>query len=343
MTALATLVGLGLLLVALGPAAAEPAPAPAPPPRPIRVVAFEGGHNLAIWAAQRQGFFEDHGVRVILSFTPSSTAAVAGMFEDRFDIAALAIDNVIAYQEGQGEAKIPDHPDLFAFLAVDDGLLSLCTAPAVKQMSDLKGKTLSVDAMTTGFAFVLRELILRAGLRESDVHVVSAGGTGNRYRELIAGKHDGTLLRTPFELLVKDRGFHLLATAEGLGPYLGTVAAARRSWAHANEAALIGFIRGYRAGLAWVADPKNREVAEAILVANARDMTPALAKRSYDVLLAPHDGLSRDGALDPARIRTVLALRSKFAQPPKTLDDPGKYIDPSYRDKALAAPPAGGR
>jgi ABC-type nitrate/sulfonate/bicarbonate transport system substrate-binding protein len=339
LAALATLATLGILLAAPGSAAAQPAAKP--PPQPVRVIAFEGGHNLAIWAAQRQGFFEDNGVRVILSFTPSSTAAVTGMFEDKFDIAALAIDNVIAYQEGQGEAKIPDHPDLFAFLAVDDGLLSLVAAPAIRRMADLKGKTLSVDAMTTGFAFVLRELIGRAGLQDADVRVVSAGGTGNRYRELVAGKHDGTLLRTPFELLARDRGCHVLATADGLGPYLGTVAAARRSWAHHNEAALVGFVRGYRAGLAWVSDPKNREIAEAILVANARDMTPALARRAYDVLLAPHSGLSRDGALDPARIRTVLALRSKFGEPSKTLDDPARYIDASYRDKALAAPPAG--
>jgi ABC-type nitrate/sulfonate/bicarbonate transport system substrate-binding protein len=258
------------------------------------------------------------------------------MFENKFDIAALAIDNVIAYQEGQGEAKIAETPDLFAFLAIDDGLLALATKPAIHKLADLKGKTLSVDAMTTGFAFVLRELVHRAGLAESDVQLVSAGGTPNRYRELVAGKHDGTLLRTPYELLVKDRGFHLLAA--DVGPYLGTVCAARRSWARGNEAALVGFIRGYLAGLAWVADPKNRDVAEAILVANLRDMTPALARRSYDALFAPKAGMIRDGALDPARIRTVLELRSKFGEPNKALGDPAKYVDTSYRDKALAAP-----
>jgi ABC-type nitrate/sulfonate/bicarbonate transport system substrate-binding protein len=341
LAAFAALVGLGIVLVAPG-AAAQPAGKPPSAPQPVRVIAFEGGHNLAIWAAQRQGFFEDNGVRVILSFTPSSVAAVTGMFEDRFDIAALAIDNVIAYQEGQGEGGVtlPDHPDLFAFLAVDDGLLSLVGAPAIQRLADLKGKTLSVDAMTTGFAFVLRELLARAGLADSDVHIASAGGTGNRYRGLVAGKHDATLLRTPFELLARDRGCHVLATADGIGPYLGTVAAARRSWASHNEAAVIGYIRGYRAGLAWVSDPKNRAIAEAILVANARDMTPALARRAYDVLLAPHSGLLRDGALDPARIRTVLALRSKFGEPRQALTDPARYIDPRYRDQALAATPA---
>ena len=330
------LVGLGLAMVVVAPAAAQPAPSAPPAPTPLRVIGFDGGHNLAIWAAQRQGFFEAAGVRVVLSFTPSSAALVSGMFDGKYDIAALAIDNVIAYQEGQGEARIADTPDLFAFLAVDDGLLALAARGPVKRIADLKGKTLSVDAMTTGFAFVLRELIQRAGLAASDVTLVSAGGTPNRYRELVAGKHDATLLRTPYELLAKDRGMHLLAA--DVGPYLGTVCAARRSWARDHDAALVGFIRGYLAGLAWAADPKNREIAEAILVAQLRDMTPALAKRSYDDLFAAHAGLVRDGALDPARVRTVLGLRSKFGEPKKTLDDPAKYVDAGYRDRALAAP-----
>jgi ABC-type nitrate/sulfonate/bicarbonate transport system substrate-binding protein len=309
---------------------------PAPRHRPLRVIAFDGGHNLPIWAAQRQGFFEDSGVRVSLSFTPSSGFLVSGMFENEFDIGILAIDNVVAYQEGQGEAAVPDTPDLFAFLAVDDGLLALVTSPAVKSAADLEGKTLSVDAMTTGFAFALRELLHRAGVAESSVTLVRAGSTGNRYRDLIAGKHDGTLLRTPFELLARDRGFTVLATGVELGPYLGTVGAARRSWARENETTLVGFIRAYRDGLEWAADPKNRDIAEAILIANVRDMTPPLARRSYDVLFAPTGGLIRDLSLDPARIETVLRLRSKFGEPKKSLSDPAKYIDASYLEKASA-------
>ncbi len=312
----------------------------APPPKPLRVIAFDGGHNLPIWAAQRQGFFEDNGVRVSVSFTPSSSFLVSGLFEDRFDIGLLAIDNVVAYQEGQGEAAVPASPDLFAFLGGDDGLLTLVTSPAVKSTGDLGGKTLSVDAMTTGFAFALRELLHRAGVAESSVTLVRAGSTGNRYRDLIAGKHDGTLLRTPFELLAADRGFTMLATAKELGPYLGTVGAARRSWARENEAALVGFIRAYRAGLDWAADPNSREVAEAILIANLRDMTPPLARRSYDVLFAPKSGLIRNLSLDPARIKTVLRLRSKFGEPKKTLGDPAKYIDASYLVKASRSAPA---
>jgi len=306
-----------------------------PAPAPLRVITFDGGWNLPVWAAQRQGYFEANGVAVQLTYTPSSGFLVAGLLDGKFDIALALVDNLFAYQEGQGEAKIPDNPDLFAFMGSDGGFLSVVAAPAVKSFADLKGRTLSVDAMTTGAAFVLREVAARNGLGEGDATYVRAGGTANRYRDLLAGKHEATLLRTPFELLAQNRGFRQLATAETLGPYQGTAGIARRSWAREHEAAMIGFLRAYKAGMDWLYDRANREVVEALLVANIRDMTPALAKQSYDLLLADKGGLTRDLALDPAGLRTVLDLRSKYGTPQKTLTDPMKYVDLSYYEKAL--------
>lgn len=314
---------------------ASAATSPRSPPRTLRLIAFEGGHNLPIWAAQAQGFFEENGVQVALTFTPTSTFLISSLFEGTQDVGVASIDNVIAYQEGQGETKIPEHPDLAAIFGGDDGFLTLVTAPPVKSFDDLRGKTISVDAMTTGFAFVLREMLHLHGLSESDVKFEKAGGTGNRFRDLMAGKHDGTLLRTPFDLLSRDRGFHVLETGAAVGPYLGTVGLVRRSWASQNEAALVGFLAAYHRGLEWLFDPKNRAAAEALLVANIKGMTPEFAKRSCDVLLASSGGMFQDMALDPARIRTVLALRSKYAEPKKSLDDPSRYVDTSYLQRAL--------
>jgi len=331
--ALALLAALAALALKSPLSIGQPA---ARPLQALQVISFDGGWNLPVWAAQRQGFFEANGLAVQLTYTPTSAFLVTGLFEGKFQIALASIDNVIAYDEGQGEAKIPDNPDLFAFLGGDSGLLSIVGAPSIKSMGDLKGKTLSVDAMTNGLAFVLRDLVIRGGVAESEVTYARAGSTANRYRELVAGKHEATLLRTPFEILAKERGLNILATAETLGPYQGTVGVARKAWAAGNEAAIVGFIRAYKSALDWIYDRANHEIVEALLVANARDMTPALAKRAIDILVADKGGLIRDASLDLAGIRTVLELRSKYGTPQKTLTDPAKYIDTSYHQKALA-------
>jgi ABC-type nitrate/sulfonate/bicarbonate transport system substrate-binding protein len=289
----------------------------------LRVVVFPGGFNLPTWAAERQGFFEQNGVSVDLTLTPSSTFQMQGLAEGRFDIAMTAFDNVVAYQEGQGEAKIPDNPDMFAFMGSDSGFLSVLGSKGVKSFADLKGKKLSVDAMTTGFAFVLRELLAKNGIAESDVTFERAGGVVERFQALMKGAHAATMVLTPFDLIGAAQGCAQLARAgEHLGAYLGVVGAARRSWATQNEKALAGFVRAYRDGVAFLYE--NREIAEALLVANIRAMTPELARRSLDVFLDEKTGFYRDLRLDAKGMQTVLDLRSKFTG--TRLTDPGKYL-----------------
>ncbi|MEA3193216.1 MAG: hypothetical protein QOD26_1549 [Betaproteobacteria bacterium] len=289
----------------------------------MRVVVFPGGFNLPTWAAARQGFFEQNGVSVELTLTPSSTFQMQGLAEGRFDIAMTAFDNVVAYQEGQGEAKIPDNPDLFAFMGSDNGFLSVLGGKGVKSFADLKGKKLSVDAMTTGFAFVLRELLAKSGIAESDVTFERAGGVVERFQALMKGAHAATMVLTPFDLIGAAQGCTQLARAgEHLGAYLGVVGAARRSWAKENEKALAGFVRAYRDGVAFLYE--NRPIAEALLVANMRAMTPELARRSLDVFLDEKTGFYKDARLDAKGMQTVLDLRSKFTG--KRLTDPGRYL-----------------
>jgi len=226
-------------------ALAQPKPA-----QKLEVIVFPGGFNLPIWAAERQGFFEANGVRVSLTPTPSSTFQMQGLAEGRFDIAMTAFDNVVAYQEGQGEAKIPDQPDLFAFMGSDNGFLSVMGGKGVQRFADLKGRKVSVDALTTGFAFVLRELLAKNGIAESEVTFERAGGLIERFPGLLNGTHAATVVLTPFDLIAQAKGHAQLARAgEQLGAYLGVVGAARRSWAREHADALAGFIRAYRQGV----------------------------------------------------------------------------------------------
>ena len=51
--------------------------------------------------------------------------------------------------------------------------LSLIVAPEIKTVADLAGKTIALDALTTGFAFVLFDMLEAAGLSQSDVEFVA--------------------------------------------------------------------------------------------------------------------------------------------------------------------------
>src|SRR5882724_10215914 len=100
-----------------------------------------------------------------------------------------AIDNVIAYQEGQGEAPLDRVPDAFAFMGADSGFLSLVVQRDIEDFAGLRGRTLSVDAFTTGYAFVLYEMLRLNGLEPGDYALDGVGGMIQRYTALTAGKH----------------------------------------------------------------------------------------------------------------------------------------------------------
>ena len=60
------------------------------PATPLRVIAFDGGWNLPVWAAQRQGFFEANGVAVQLAFTPNSAFTKRAAASRKLGTPALA-------------------------------------------------------------------------------------------------------------------------------------------------------------------------------------------------------------------------------------------------------------
>jgi ABC-type nitrate/sulfonate/bicarbonate transport system substrate-binding protein len=310
---------------------------PASPPVPVSVISFGGGFNLPLWAARDQGFFARRGIVPTLNITVDSKQVFSGLMEGRYQVAITAFDNIVAYQEGQGELKFDPPSDFFAFMGSDDGFLSLVATPEIRSVADLRGKTVSVDAMSNGFSFALREMLARNGLSESDVQWARAGGTDRRFAALMERQHAATMLRAPFDIQARNRGFNQLATArEVIGPYLGIVGAARRSWAQANEATVVNFIAAYRDAVRWLKAPENRAAAQALLVANVPGMTPQVARQSADLMLHPQTGFFSDAQMDPQSAQAVLALRSKLGEPKRALDDQSRYLDRRYWQRAQA-------
>jgi ABC-type nitrate/sulfonate/bicarbonate transport system substrate-binding protein len=301
----------------------------------LDIIVFPGGFNLPIWSGLAQGYFTDEGLELDLHLTGSSKEQLAGLIHGDYHIAMTGIDNVVAYMEGQGEAKIHAEPDIFTFMGGDDAFLSLVTVGDVQSFDDLRGRTLSVDAMTTGFAFVLRKMIEKAGLNEDEVNFESVGGVMERWQALQAGAQAGTLLLTPFDIIGAKMGLNVLARGrETLNAYQGIVGAARRPWAAENGDTLIGYIRAYRRALAWLFDPSNRPAAELLLVDRVPNMTPEVAAAACNIFLNPISGFDQHATIDWAGIETVLALRSQYGQPQKALDDAKKYVDLSWYEQA---------
>lgn len=315
-------------------AACSSAPQQAPAataPQELKVIVFPGGFNWPLWVGQAQGYFVRNGVDVKTVNTPNSTFQLTGLVKGDFDIAMTAIDNLIAYREGQGAPGV-DGSDLVAVMGADNGFLKLTATPDIRTIADLRGKEVSVDALTTGYAFVLLEILERNGLvLDRDYKTVPAGGVLQRYEQLLAKKHAATMLISPFEVLAQAQGMNVLADAsQVLGSYQGLVAGVRRSWAQQNARAVTGYIKGYRQALDWLYDPRNKQAALELFIRNVPKATPQSAATAYDVLLHPVTGFDRQARFDEAGARTVVALREKYGKPAKKMQPVSAYYDPRY-------------
>jgi ABC-type nitrate/sulfonate/bicarbonate transport system substrate-binding protein len=322
-------------LVAISFVALSVFAAPVQAQKEITLNSFKSASLWPIWAAGKQGLFEKQGLTVKNIYTPNSVDQMVGLIEGKFDMITTAFDNVIAYAEGEGSPQAPKDADLIAFMGGNNGALSLIARPEIKGIKDLKGRDLAVDAIATGFSFVLREILARNGLGVNDYKFVAFGNTGARWQALRDNKAFAGLLSPPLSQIAVAQGYPKLADAvEVLGGYQGTVAATRRDWAKSNADTVVAFILGYRAGLAWLRAPANKQAAIDVLRSEIPETTAAAGEQNYAVLIADPKGFDVGGKIDAAGARQVLELRRRYGPQGKSGRDIGRFIDESYFERA---------
>lgn len=303
--------------------------------RKLSVIVFPGGANLPLWTGMTTGAFDRAGLDIEVRYTGSSVEQITALANGECDLGLTGFDNIVAYREGQGEAALERTPDLFAFMGGDDAFLRLVVQEDIYSYEDLRGKVLSVDALTTGFAFVLRRMLAANGVKEDDVTFERAGGVLQRFEALKERRHAGTLLLTPFELSGQRFGLKVLQPASAVLPhYQGIVGVASKKWARDNAHDLEAFIAGYLNALRFLFAPENRAAAVDILMQNLPGMPRELAASACDVFLAQPGGFDPAAAIDQEGMKAVLALRSEYGRPSKQLTDATKYFDLTYYTRA---------
>ncbi len=301
----------------------------------MEIITFKGNLALPYFFAQEKGLFAKEGLTVNVTWTPSSGYQFQNLVNGKFQVAQTAIDNQIAYMEGQGTAKLDREPDLITILGGSSIELTLMAQPSIKSYADLKGKDLALDSISTGFAFVLRRMLEKNGIGFSDVKFVPFGGTDKRWEALKEGKAAASLMNEPFRTIAMNAGYTRLG--EGLdviGRYLASVHVVDRAWARDNEKTAVGYIRAYIGATQWVYDRANHPEAVKIAMARLEVPEPVAASRIKG-LVEGRTALEPRGVVDMEGLKNVIELREQYGQPQKKLGAPEKYLDLSYYKKAM--------
>jgi ABC-type nitrate/sulfonate/bicarbonate transport system substrate-binding protein len=303
-------------------------------PTVLKLIVFRSAASLAIFVGQEKGLFEANGLRVELTNTPSSTEQIRGVLAGKWDLMHTAADNVVAYVENEGA-------DLFMFMGIGQGAPALYARPEIKGFQDLRGKKVAVDALTTGYAFVLFDILERNGLkRGQDYEVVSVGGTDKRFDAMTKGEVVATLLTPPYDTRAVSMGYTSFGSSKQyLGEYQASTGATTRRWARDHTKELIAYIRSYRLALAWIFNPVNAEEAVKIL-ARRLELPDAVAANTFKATIVhPTEGISRDASLSMKGIETVIRLRGEMGFLKSPFPPAAKYVDPTFYEQASQPAP----
>lgn len=292
--------------------------------RTIKLGAFY--RSLPMLVAEEKGFYADRDIEIDYGQVKSSTQQFDFLSDGRYEVVQTSPDNTANYRLND-DNPIGKRVDAQGFMGLDYGMKLIVVARSeIETIEDLRGKTVSVDARASGFAYVLYKILAQHGLEpDEDYEVVSHGGVYDRYMALV--EHDegfhATLMSGGFETRAENRGFNLLDSVLDIAdPYLGVWAAARTDWLQGNRDLVIDMIDGYRSATDWVFDPANKEECLDLLQ-ESPNTTRALAEQLYAIQLQPGVGNVPDASIDPEAVRNVLSLRVEFEgfETPQDLDE----------------------
>jgi NitT/TauT family transport system substrate-binding protein len=312
-----SLAGLGLLALA--------AAAPAETIVKVGIVNWVG--FAGFFVAEKNDSFKPHQVKVQMKLYTDNSAMIAGFDKGEVDTALLTYEPVIE--------AVANGKDWKVVLPVDysnggDAIVSLKT---IKQVSDLKGKTIGLDLISPS-AILLDYALLKNNIQPADVKTVSMSPDQVPGAMESARIQAGVTYEPNISNLVAAAGgqkFHVLYSSKDAPGLITDVLVAKAPYIQANRDALIGLIKGYRDALAQfqAGDAKaGRAVASTLGVSQA-ELKEQLALVHIPTLeemavnFTPSDNINSfftNGKI----IADVLIARGKIKAAPEianTLDD----------------------
>jgi ABC-type nitrate/sulfonate/bicarbonate transport system substrate-binding protein len=296
----------------------------------IRVLTLLG-RPIQFVVADKQGLFTKYGLDVVNDNKKNSDELRADLAAGKGDVAYLAVDNAVAMVELA-------HQDVAIVMGGEGSQNELIAQKDIKSITDLRGKTLIVDAPNTAYALQMKKILLLSGLAAGkDYEIKPFGATPQR---LIAMREQkdfaGSMLGPPVSLVAKHEGFVSLGSVQQLiGPYQAAGIFTQRAWAKDHRELLVALLSACIEAQRWLMNPANKQQVIDLL-ASQYHLAPEIAAEDYEITMTHPGGFAKDAQFDLRGFENVLKLRAEVegqwgGHPPS----PDKYYDPSYYQAAL--------
>ena len=170
----------------------------------VAACAITGGF-IHLYAALDNGLFDKYGVKVEFVSIRGSGVALAALAADEIQFLYCAADATIPGMAAGSDAKLIGAPLVglpWVMLARKD----------IKRVEDLKGKSIAVTRAGDLTFRLARALLKKFNLSESDVKILTVGGTGQvePFNAMQAGLAEAALVTPPLDVRGRRNGFNLV-------------------------------------------------------------------------------------------------------------------------------------
>ena len=275
--------------------------------------------NWPFFVAEALDLFAAEGLSVARNIFTRPPDPVAALVSGQLDIINV-IPDVALLETVKGApltiiANTNDRPQ-YRLLAQAD----------IQHCGQLEGKKIGVNDGRSAEALVLRRLLQRNGLKPDAYELVAAGPPPERCEKLKQGVIAATMVTQPFDFLLEEAGFAVIASSlEAVPTYPFTVCVIRKE--QEIDQKYVAFLRALMNAWEWLAQLANRAKAVEIL-SRATETAPAQAERTYELYLE----LPSPPSLEPTheRVATLLDLLAESGRLPLPLPPARRYIDDRY-------------
>lgn len=265
---------------------------PAAPEKAIIAVPSPALSMLPVFFAQDRGLFKKEGIEpLIVSMSGRLQALALGAGE--IDYAASVETVLRATMQGMS----------FKIIVYTNAKMSvvLVTAPDIRSVSDLRGKTVGVTSLGGGLEYALREILIqKGGLNpDRDVRAVSIA-MPDQMAGLISGSLQGAMLVPPFDGIMAKKGFRRLVSAGDFLDYpQGGLATTDRKIKE-KPAQVKRVARAMIQALNEIRGERDKTVS---YIATRWKIDRDLASESYDMMVR---SFSKDGSASTKSIQHII-------------------------------------
>ena len=235
----------------------------------VRVQDYPGLGNFLLRVANANGLCEKNGIKCEARSTSSGPLGLQILMSGDIEIAFAATDSVIQLVNKGGDLKVigsgARNPVFFLMAGTDMSLPNLSRGyPAV--MQDFKGKKIGITARGAGPEFVLKEMLLDAGMKVDDVTLVAVGAPNTAFPAIANKQIDGLMLFTPMDgfCIVSKACTVVVDTRKGEGPLdikktLGAsiISVVRGDYAEKNADAVNAYVKAMTEAETIAQNPAN--------------------------------------------------------------------------------------